>query len=314
MIVDGSRGYSHPFGAAQCRLRDNPLARCLAVAVFLGLATAASANLLSNPDFSQWDNDSTPSAWTVEARAYASARREAGQGHAEPPCLKLTRLQAGTGNNKGVLQNVPVTAGMAYTVSAWLTTPTMPDTTQFVSGRVIVTWRNASGAAIGSTNPSYLHEPVWTNQTYVVTAPNNPNGDSVATTADVLVRCYGRAGGSPGGILYVDDVSFEEGGAVAEPANAPRVRERLHVGPNPTRDRVAVRLELARATDISLRVYDLAGELRAKLLSGTLPAGLHSFSLPVVDSDQRPLPDGLYFLVLNGVGGERAVRKLVIRP
>lgn len=294
-------------------LRKTRSVTTLAVAALLGLATYASANLLGNPDFAQWDNDSTPTAWTVEARNYAPARREAGQGHAEPPCLMLTRLQAGTGNNKGVLQNVPVTAGINYTVGGWLMTPTMPDTMQFVSGRVIVTWRNASGTAVGSTNPAYVHEPVWTNQTYVVTAPDNPNGDSIAATADVLVRCYGRAGGSPGGILYVDDVSLEEGGAVAEQGNLPRPSAGLHVGPNPTGDRVAVRLELTRATDIILRVYDLAGRLRAEPLSRTLPAGLHSFSLPAVDSDRRPLPDGLYFFVLSDADGERTVRKLVIR-
>ncbi len=288
--------------------------RFLAGAALFLLGSYASANLLSNPDFSQWDNDSTPTAWTVEARSYAPARREPGQGHSSPPCLMLTRQQAGTGNNKGVLQNVPVLPGSNYTVGAWLMTPTMPDTMQFVSGRVILTWRNASGAAIGSTNPTtYVHEPVWTNQTYVATAPNNPNGDSIAATADVLVRCYGRAGGSPGGILYVDDVSLEEGGAIAEQGNVPRPSAGLSVSPNPVTDRFVVRFELARATGLSLRVYDLAGTLRAESFTGTLSAGPHSLSLPAVDAEQRPLPDGLYFIVLNDAGLDRAVRKLVIR-
>ncbi len=285
----------------------------LAALVLLAPGSHASANLLSNPDFSQWDNDSTPTAWTVEARNYAPARRESGQGQAAPPCLAITRLQAGTGNNKGVLQNVPVIAGRNYTVGVWLMTPVMPDTTQYVSGRVVITWRNASGAAVGSTNPAvYVHEPVWTNQSYVATAPNNPNGDSIAATADVLVRCYGRAGGSPGGILYVDDVSLEEGGAIGEGPAGRRLSTVLKVGPNPAGDRIAVTLELSYETELNLRIYDLVGALRAEPFRGRLRAGSHTLSMLAVGPDRRPLPDGLYFAVLSEARG-LAVRKLVIR-
>ncbi|MEO0074344.1 MAG: hypothetical protein ABIK43_06805, partial [candidate division WOR-3 bacterium] len=177
----------------------------------------ARANLLVNSDFSEWENDSTPVGWTIESRTYASIWREDGQGNSAPPCLKIIRLQAGTGNNKGIVQNCPVIAGQDYTVAVWLQTPAMPDTLQYASARIIVTWRNANGAAIGSTSPAYIHQPIWTEQRYVATAPNNPNGDSIAASADIIIRCYGRAGSTPGGIVLVDDASFVQGAAAAEP-------------------------------------------------------------------------------------------------
>jgi hypothetical protein len=270
------------------------------------LAPAASANLLSNPDFSQWDDDSTPTAWTVESRSAASVVRDAGQGHGAPPCAKLTRLQAGTGNNKGILQSIPVTAGENYTVSAWFLTPTMPDTTQYASGRVIVTWRNGSGGSIGSTNPSYVHQPVWTEQVYVATAPNNPVGDSVAASADVLIRCYGRSGGLEGGIVNADDASLVLGGAIAE---RPTWTDRtdLQVGPNPLTHDCRISFTMPRSDDVRLGIYDMTGSLRLNMVSGVLAKGRHT-----VVFDAGPLAAGLYFAVLNRGTGHPVVRKLIV--
>jgi len=286
---------------------------CRSTAIAFGLAvlcavSPAFANLLSNGDFSQWDDDSTPSSWTVEDRNYALVDREDGQGHSSPPCLKLTRLQAGTGNNKGVLQNVPVTAGLNYTVAAWMMVPTMPDTMKHVGGRVILTWRNSSGLSIGSTNPSYMHDPAWSLQTYVAAAPNNPNGDSVAASADVLVRCYSRSGSTAGGIVLVDDVTFDQGGAVSERGLTTPLLGRFSVGPSPQTGDITISLELARGSDIRLRICDLAGSVRSELFSGKLSSGQHTFA-----AASAGLPEGLYFVTLSNDAGDIGVRKIVVQ-
>ncbi|MBM3314938.1 hypothetical protein FJY71_03735 [candidate division WOR-3 bacterium] len=291
-------------------LTHRPAVPARALLLVLALAATAGANLLANPDFSQWDDDSTPTAWTVESRTNAAVAREAGQGHAAPPCLKLTRLVAGTGNNKGVLQRVDVSPGQNYTVSVWFTTPAMPDTMQYVSGRVIITWRNSAGGSIGSTNPPYVHQPVWTEETYVAAAPNNPIGDSVADSADVIIRCYGRSGGLAGGILIADDASLTLGGAVAEGPQPANGGTALSVMPNPAGRSPRVSLNLGRAGPVRLVVYDLAGTERAVLHDGRLPAGHHKFGL---NAAAGALPSGLYFVVLETAGRPPLVNKVLLQ-
>lgn len=277
----------------------------------------SSANLLTNPDFSQWENDSTPIGWTVESRNYAPVTRENSQGQAAPPCLKITRLQAGTGNNRGIIQNCPVTAGQDYTVAVWLQTPTMPDTLQYASARVIITWRNASGAAIGSTSPAYIHQPIWTEQRYVATAPNNPNGDSIAASADIIIRCYGRTGSTPGGIVLVDDALFVQGAAATEPRFSPTADQPiLRVLPNPAPGHARVLVNISSATQATVILYDLTGTERAVLHSGWLEAGQHELGLTTANSEYgRPvlLPDGLYFVVLKPAGRQPTVAKLLLQ-
>lgn len=278
------------------------------------------ANLLVNPDFSEWENDSTPVGWGIESRTYAPVSRDNGQGRSAPPSLRIVRLQAGTGNNKGIVQNCPVIAGQEYTVAVWLQTPTMPDTLQYASARVIVTWRNANGGAIGSTSPAYIHQPIWTEQRYVATAPNNPNGDSIAASADIIIRCYGRSGSTPGGIVLVDDASFVQGAAAAEPRTTPTIEQPiLKILPNPAHSYARVWVNMPLSARVTVAVYDLTGTERAVLHRGPLDAGQHEMVLRAVNTEQPErgrcvfLPDGLYFLVLKPEGRQPTVAKLLLQ-
>ena len=154
---------------------------------------------------------------------------------------------------------MPVTAGTDYTISAWFQTPDMSDTTQYVSVRAVITWRNSSNAAVGSTNPGYVHANAWTQQTYGAQAPNNPNGDSVAVTADVLIRCYGRSSGVAGGIVYVEDVAFDVG-AVEEGSPKVELPRSLEVSPNPFAGAALVRWSLPGSGATRLAIYDVTGQ------------------------------------------------------
>jgi hypothetical protein len=285
------------------------------IATVLMLATSVigfsrlDANLVTNGDFGIWVDDSTPGNWNVESRTYAGIHQEAGVYRSAPTSLKIVRRQNGTGNNKGVLQNVPVTAGVDYTVSAWFVTPEMPDTTQYVSARVVITWRNSSNAAIGSTNPGYVHAPDWTEQTYGAQAPNNPNGDSVAVSADVIVRCYGRSGGSAGGIVDVDDVSIDVG-AVVEGAPAAEPLGDFDIAPNPFAGATRICYSLPGATSVRLAIYDVTGQVVREFTSSG--SGAHEFYWDGTSESGDVLPGGVFFAALEPNGEQRTVRKVMI--
>jgi hypothetical protein len=80
--------------------------------------------------------------------------------------------------------------------------------------------------------------------------------------------------------------------------------------PNPSRDAVAIRYALPQAADISLKLYDAAGKLRAILDQGRKAGGEYSATLDIRDS-KFDITSGIYFVRLNTPGFERT-RKVVI--
>jgi len=66
------------------------------------------------------------------------------------------------------------------------------------------------------------------------------------------------------------------------------------VTPGITRDIATIRFTLGHATDVNLRVYDVAGNVVSTLLSGTQGAGTCS-----VNWDAKNVASGVYFVKLT---------------
>jgi hypothetical protein len=94
------------------------------------------------------------------------------------------------------------------------------------------------------------------------------------------------------------------------PANSPRTFALDVPSPNPSRDEVTIRYALPQAADISLKLYDAAGKLRAILDQGRKPAGEYSATFDVRDS-RFDITPGLYFVRLESPGFVR-IRKVVV--
>ena len=77
-------------------------------------------------------------------------------------------------------------------------------------------------------------------------------------------------------------------------------------GPNPFRSETAVRFTLPRSERVSLRVYNVGGQLVRSLIDAQLPAGAHGALFAGKD-----LPAGLYFLRLN-VGKTQMTRSVIL--
>jgi len=81
--------------------------------------------------------------------------------------------------------------------------------------------------------------------------------------------------------------------------------------PNPARFGANISFGLPRATEISLRVYDVAGRLVRTIVEGHVEAGFHSEYWDARDNNAAAAPAGIYFYRLRAEG-QLLVRMLVI--
>ena len=275
----------------------------------LALAATSFANLVTNPDFSLWDNPNQPTGWTVEDTLATKTRvdQEATTVRSAPYSVRLTRLVSGTGNNYGLKQLVPVTIGRVYTLSAWCY-----DDNVDARGGISITWCHADTSSIGNTGVAYSDSSrhTWQKLTRSDTVPDS------CVYAKILAHVYGYSGNQPNGFVTLDDVEFDTGmGAIVEerPDRTVTAAE-LEFRPNPTTGQSTVSFELARAAHVELNVYDLTGSSVAELYAGTLNAGQHRFPFSGRNREGALLPAGLYFLVLTDGGNHSTVRKVVFEP
>ncbi len=71
------------------------------------------------------------------------------------------------------------------------------------------------------------------------------------------------------------------------------------VGANPVVGHSAVRFNLPKAANVSLRVYSSSGALVRTLYAGQMPAGANTVSWDLRDEAGRPVGNGLYLYELN---------------
>lgn len=284
------------------KLRRRPL---LAGLFLLAMAVpgGASANLLLNGDFSQWDSPSQPTNWIVENESLASISREATTTHSGPYSARLTRNVAGTGSNYGLKQFIPVDRNESYLLTAWGF-----DTDDNARGGISITWCREDSTSLGNTSVAYTDSAIrdWQMLTRAAVAPDSP----ALRYAKVLVRVYGFTGGLAGGMVYFDNVDFAVGAIAEEHPTAAR-RAEFSVTPTIGAREMKVALTLPAAASITLSVYDLAGALRSEVFSGSLAGGRHNLTIDT--GRMATLPDGLYFAVLTGTAGSPLVRKLTIQ-
>jgi len=176
-----------------------------ALLLLAGVALAG-ANLLSNPGFETWTNDSTPEGWRIEVRTKTAVLREADTVNSGAAACRLTRLVAGTGDNKGILERVPVRPGTQYRYSTWCL-----DNSSEVSLGIVISWRTADSSYIGSTSAAYSADaPAWQQVSDSAAAPAD------AAFADFILRTYGATGAPAGNRVLVDDASLAGDGIVPD--------------------------------------------------------------------------------------------------
>ena len=82
--------------------------------------------------------------------------------------------------------------------------------------------------------------------------------------------------------------------------------------PNPAPGTVELGVALARSGPVTIRIVDLAGRVRRRLLADELPAGRHALTWDGRDQDGHRLGRGVYYVAVSGLGEEAAARVALI--
>jgi hypothetical protein len=87
----------------------------------------------------------------------------------------------------------------------------------------------------------------------------------------------------------------------------------VFVSPNPFNPRTVIALDLPRAGEVSLRVYDIRGRLVRTLHDGQLTEGRHELVWLGDDDAGRALASGVYFYEVRAAGEERIGKLALVR-
>ncbi len=115
---------------------------------------------------------------------------------------------------------------------------------------------------------------------------------------------------NPPNDMITDTVRVVPAGGIAEQVNVPADFSLGQPGPNPFRDRVAIRYGLPRPARVELAVYSTNGRLVRRLRSGTQEAGFHRATWDGRDESGRPAVSGIYYCRMTA-GQFIRTRKLV---
>lgn len=83
--------------------------------------------------------------------------------------------------------------------------------------------------------------------------------------------------------------------------------------PNPFGDRTSIRFALGYAGPVTLTVVDVTGRRVRELLRGDRGEGSHQVSWSGRDDAGRTVPNGIYFVRLEGAGGSVSQQMLLVR-
>jgi len=279
-----------------------------AVALALALlvpAVARSQNLLENGDFSQW-SENHPLGWLIEDSTGARVEKSTGPVRSPEYSVKVTRLVRGTGSNSGVRQHyIPVRAGEPYTLSAWVY-----DNEDSTRGGIGFSYYDQDTNYLRRYAPTRYSEGASPEWQLVMRTDTTP--DSTAFVR-VTVRIYNAdTTVSAGGVIYFDDVEFVEGLGAIEEAPLSRPVGLLTVKPSLSSGRTSIAFAPPTPGHSWIGVYDLTGTLRSVPFSGLIGDLPRTISWLGTDRFGNPLPDGVYFVVLNSPGGATSVRKLTL--
>lgn len=263
----------------------------------------ASGNLLSNPAFS-----SGLTGWTTFGNVFADGRAFAG--HSAGGAAKLFGTFS-PGSSSGLYQSFPASPGSTWEFSLNAMTSCSDSPIFGTNDNLLVAhigFFDANGAEIvGGPQAVALNaaSPIgaWTPTQLAGTAP----------VGTATVRCYVlfEQPNNLGGAAFVDDLVFRatpvtlgvNPGAASLALSAP--------SPNPSRGNARLSYSLPTESDLSIRVYDVAGRGVATLLEGRRPAGNGSIQWDGRRADGSRAAAGIYQVVLRS-NGATVSRRMVL--
>ncbi|MEO0091271.1 MAG: T9SS type A sorting domain-containing protein [candidate division WOR-3 bacterium] len=248
----------------------------------------SKANLLTDPSFENWLSPFQPGGtWRVEDTTYTQITKESTLVFDGNYALKMTRKIAGTGNNRGIFQRVPLPLGRNYS----LIRCRFFDNSDSIRGGITVTWRRQDSSAISSWRTIYTtNSPTWQVVQLDTISPDE------ARWADVIIRTYGINSSTPaGGTLVVDSAVFITVTSIDESKNRNK-KSNLIVLPNPFTNYTKISFNIEPLTLEKIHIFDVSGNL-IKIINK--PNNSDFVIWYGEDNNGKKLPAGVYFVCLE---------------
>ncbi len=171
----------------------------------LPLPTAWGQNLLLNPGFENWVDDSTCQYWYTETTGF-DAVKESGIVHSGTFSAKL--ILRSTSTQRFTQYVAPINPANDYNFSFWCF-----DNDQYGRARVNIRWYDGTGGFINGYYGDYSSDSTEWQQLL-----SGPQGaPALAETAHVEIRLYDVSGFTDSALIYVDDAYFEDLGSGTPP-------------------------------------------------------------------------------------------------
>lgn len=246
------------------------------------------ANLLTDPSFENWVSPFQPGGtWRVEDTTYTQITKESTLVFDGNYALKMTRKIAGTGNNRGIFQRVPLPSGRNYS----LVRCRFFDNSDSIRGGITVTWRRQDSSAISSWRTIYTtNSPNWQVVQLDTISPDD------ARWADVIIRTYGINSSTPaGGTLVIDSAVFITVTSIDESKNHNK-KSNLIVSPNPFTNYTKISFDAEPLKSEKIYIFDVSGNL-IKIINK--PDNTDFVIWYGQDNNGKQLPAGVYFICLE---------------
>jgi len=262
----------------------------------------ASGNLLANPSFA-----SALTGWNTFGNVFSDTRAFACRSAGGAGKLFGTFVP---GNSSGLYQSFAATPGSSWEFS-------LNAMTSCSDSPIFGTNDNLLVAHIGFFDATNIEIPggplaVALNAQSPIGAwmPTKISGTAPAGTASV--RCYllFEQPNNLGGAAFIDDLVFRAAPALGVNPGAASL-SLAAPSPNPSRGNARLSFTLPTESDLSIRVYDVAGRGVATLLEGRRPAGNGSIQWDGRRADGSRAAAGIYQVVLRS-NGETVSRRMVL--
>ncbi len=133
----------------------------------------------------------------------------------------------------------------------------------------------------------------------------------VTPFTDITDLVWQRSGG--GNSLVITDAGASALAAVREVPGAASGMTLYAPSPNPFNPRTVIAFDLEHNAQVSLRIFDLRGQLVRNLFSGFQPAGEFRTIWDGLDRDGRAAASGLYFVQLRSGGTAQTQKAALVR-
>ena len=178
---------------------------------------------------------------------------------------------------------------------------TSDDTLYTYTNTKIVYVASAADPDGNSITYNFLNYPLWLSKTNTIlhgTTPNTPLDTSFS-----VIATDGDLNDTLKVILIINDQT-----SVATQESTPKFYTLYQNYPNPFNPNTNIKIDLPKATFLSILIYDIDGRIVSNIFKGRLESGHHYFKWNAID-----IPSGMYFIKVQSSVFTKTIKCLLLK-